>query len=325
MGVLESRLENGEVIILDGAMATELQRRGVDLHTEAWSVRSLLSSPDVVRAIHEDYIKAGAEIITANSFSAGPTTLEKAGLRDHTAKLNNIAVRLAQEARDNVGADKQVLIAGSMTTAEPWHDPHITPSIGVARSHYREQSELLANAGVDLFLIEFMVRIFDIEVAIEEAVKTGVPTWVGLACQFNRGELFLGLYGRLGNETIPQVVETVASKGASGMFIMHTFPEHTALGLGELMENWSLPVGAYANTGDLDRKTPVASKATSGGKGVEYPYTQWDFSGAVSPDEYLKYAQEWVNMGAQIIGGCCGTSPEHIKKLKEHLPERIPK
>ena len=335
MGVLESRLENGEVIILDGAMATELQRRGVDLHREAWSAGGLLNSPETVRAVHEDYIKAGAEIITANTFSCGQTTLELAGIGERTAELNTLAVKLAQEARGNVKPERPVLIAGSMSGVEPWYDLKVTPPLEVARSQYQEQAELLAKAGADIILVECMTRIFDTEVAVEAGVATGLPTWVGLACQFNRGKLFLGIYGERGTETITQAVEKVGSKGASAMFVMHTFPQHTALGLNELKEHWSLSIGAYANIGDLDSTVPTSSKASPGKEDVEgtlmgFPYSQWeftapwDFSKAISPQEYVKYAQEWVNMGTQIIGGCCGTTPEHIRELKAHLPTRVP-
>ena len=99
---LESRLKTGEVIIIDGGMGTEIQRRGTATGGRAWSAEPMPDHPDLIREIHEDYIKAGAEIIITNTFSAGRDRLEAAGLADRTAELNRLGVKLAQQARNLV-------------------------------------------------------------------------------------------------------------------------------------------------------------------------------------------------------------------------------
>ncbi|MFQ5933123.1 MAG: homocysteine S-methyltransferase family protein [Dehalococcoidia bacterium] len=300
---LQSRLKAGEVIIMDGGTGTEIQRRDIPMGAVTWSGEPLLASLETVRAIHEDYIRAGAEIIITNSFATGRASLERAGLGDRTTELNRLAVRLAQEARDNVASDRPVFIAGSMSTFLPKLDATVTPSYEAALADYREQSQILAEAGADLILIEMLIRTVDAKAAVEAATATGLPTWVGFSCQNDNGQLFLGVHGKWGRETIPEAVEAVASEGVSAMFIMHTLSEDTGQGLRELGQGSSLPIGAYAHTGDFSDPN-------------------WVFDNSISSQGYLQYAQEWVNMGAQIIGGCCGITPEHIRVLKENLPTR---
>ncbi len=303
---LKSRLEAGEVIIMDGGTGTEIQRRGVPMGAITWSGEPLLTSPEIIRAIHEDYIRAGAEIIITNSFSTGRASLARAGLAERTVEINKLAVRLAQEARDNVHSDRPVVIAGSMSTFLPKLDATVIPSYEAALADYREQSQILAEAGVDLILIEMLIRSVDTKAAVEAAVATGLPTWVTFSCQNDNGKLFLGVHGKWGKETVPEAVETVAAKGVSAMLIMHTLSEDTAQGLQELKQGWSGTIGAYAHTGDFSDPN-------------------WQFENVLSPQEYLKDAREWVNLGAQVIGGCCGITPEHIKVLKENLPATLPK
>ncbi|MGH6959385.1 MAG: homocysteine S-methyltransferase family protein, partial [Dongiaceae bacterium] len=97
---LLARIERGDVIILDGAMGTELQRRGVPMDRVAWSAAALATHPEVIRDIHEDYIRAGADVIITNSFGSSRHVLEPAGLGDRVAPLNRRSLELAKEARD---------------------------------------------------------------------------------------------------------------------------------------------------------------------------------------------------------------------------------
>lgn len=301
---LQPRLDAGGVVILDGGMGTEIQRRGIPMHPQTWSAGLLLTHPEVIRAIHEDYIRAGAEIIITNSFNTSRARLETGGLANRTTEMNTLAVKLAREARDNVASDRPVFIAGAMNGLPPNIDATKTPSMEMARSNYQEQAQLLADAGVDLILIEMMIRTLDTKAAVEASVATGLPTWVGFSCQNDNGKLFLGVHGKWGKETVSDGVKAAADEGVSAMFIMHTLSEDTAQGLQELRQHWSGPVGAYAHCGD-------------------YIMPNWIFENLLSPQEYLKYAQEWVGMGTQIIGGCCGITPDHIKVLKENLPAKV--
>ena len=131
---LESRLKAGEVIIMDGGTGSEIRRRGTPTGERAWEAEATSEGrvrlrgndwahPELIREIHEDYIKARAEIIITNTFSTGRDKLELAGLADRTAELNRLGVKLAREAQGRAGSDRPVLIAGSMSTITLWGEP----------------------------------------------------------------------------------------------------------------------------------------------------------------------------------------------------------
>jgi homocysteine S-methyltransferase len=308
---LESRLKAGDVIIMDGGTGTEIQRRGTATGPTAWSAEPMPEHPDLIREIHEDYIEAGAEIIITNTFSTSRDLLEEAGIAHRTAELNQLGVKLAQEARERAASDRPVLIAGSMSTLLPKSNPAVKPSYEEALAIYREQAKLLADAGVEVIVAEMIIRTLDARAAVQAIRETGLPAWVGYSVQRDGEEYFLGLHGRHAGETIAQAVEVVAVDGVTALFVMHSLSEDTGPALHEMRRHTSLPLGAYAHAVEL--------------KNWEEPDPDALTLGTVTPDEYLAYAREWVDAGAQIIGGCCGTSPEHIKPLKNNLPVSVPR
>ena len=291
---LESRLKAGEVIIMDGGTGSEIRRRGTPTDGMAWSADPMPEHPDLIRDIHEDYIKAGAEIIITNTFSTGRDKLEQAGMAERIAELNRLGVKLAQEARDRVASDRPVLIAGSMSSLTPWNEPTVKTTYEKALALYREQARLLADAGVEVIVAEMITRTLDARAAVEAIKETGLPAWMGYSVQKEGNEYFLGLGGKHAGETIAQAVDAVAVEGVTTLFVMHSQSDDTAPALREMRKHTSLPMGAYAQAREL-----------------------------MTPDEYLAYAREWVDAGAQIIGGCCGINPEHIKPLKTGLPARV--
>src|SRR5262245_53687633 len=153
---LFDRIARGDVIILDGAMGTELQRRGVPMDRVAWSAMALETHPDVIRTIHEDYVRAGADIIITNSFGSSRHVLEAAVLGNMVAALNRRAVELAKEARERAGAGRDVAIAGSISSWIAEGEARNAPAAAAARASYSEQADLLAAAGVDLLMLEMM-------------------------------------------------------------------------------------------------------------------------------------------------------------------------
>jgi len=140
------------VIVLDGGMGTEIQARGVPMNGEAWSAIANITEPDIVRSIHEDYIRAGAEVIIANTFPAGVGALTAAGMADRVVEINQAAVALAHEARERTG-EPGVAVAGSMS------DMAVSGLTGEradgtsAAEAFRVQAKALADAGVDLIVL----------------------------------------------------------------------------------------------------------------------------------------------------------------------------
>jgi S-methylmethionine-dependent homocysteine/selenocysteine methylase len=294
---LQARLDRREVIILDGATGTELQRRGVPMHGFAWSAAALDTHPETVRAVHEDYIRAGADVIIANSFSTARHVLEPAGLGDRVRALNQRAVGLAQAAREDAATGRPVAIAGSISSFRA----AVTPAEQLEAS-YREQAKLLAEAGVDLIALEMMSGPEQAAPAIRAALATGLPTWVGFSCQLAEDGTVRFLDGRPFATGLRQSLALMADVplGGAAVTVMHTLTGDTAPALEIVGQHWSGPTGAYAHSG----------------KWVD---PDWQFEDMISPEDYLSAAQQWVAMGAQIIGGCCGIGPEHIRLLKDRL------
>ena len=304
---LHDKLGAKKIVIMDGGTGTEISRRGVAIHPElSWSANANISHPDMVRDIHRDYILAGAEIIITNTFSTSRATLATDGLSEQTEAINKQSVRLAMDARKSCDAEETVVIAGSMSAFEPKGHPEIIPSYEEALEDYREQVSILDGVGVDLIVLEMFSRTVDLKASIEAATETGLPIWVGLSCESHDGHIYLGLMGRHGGETIADAVIASSSPNVKAFCIMHSPPQVTADALRELQAYTSLPIGAYAHGGSINDKNGQATKIS--------PAERQSVPGT-DPQKYLNYAHQWVECGATIIGGCCGTTPEHIRVL----------
>lgn len=294
MPSLQERIERGDVIILDGATGTELEKRGAPLHKVVWSAAAVLTHSETVREIHEDYVRAGADIITTNTFSSARHVLEPAGLGEKTRELNTTAVRLAREAIDNASNGRPVHIAGSICSRRT-HDHQAMPSDDQYEVGYREQAEQLAEAGADLLLLEMMDDVKYTGLALKAAVATGLPTWVGFSCELrgDRSDVML----LKSTETLARGIEAVTPLGGSLAAVMHSLTEDIEPALRVMKNSWEGPTGAYAHSQD---GAPL-----------------------ISPREYLAHALTWVEMGAQVVGTCCRMGPEYIRLLREELPKRV--
>ena len=301
MSDLQQRLEEGEVVILDGATGTELERRGAPMDDATWDAAALATHPDMVREVHEDYIRAGTDVIITNTFATARHVLEPAGMGGQFRELNIRAVTLAKEARENA-AERPVFIAGSISTMSAHNDHSYEPRTEVARANYREQADVLAESGVDVIALEMMRDLEQTTHAVEAAVAMGLPVWVGFSCK-TTDEGTVVLYD--GDHTLAEALEHIPPLGASLVSIMHTLTEDTPAALHEVSERWSGPVGAYPHSG-----------------GFVMP--NWQFIDMIIPEDFATQAQGWLETGVQLIGGCCGIGPEHIRLLKERLPKRSP-
>ncbi len=309
--LFQQRLDAGEIIIMDGGMGSELGRRGAPINpSTTWSAEPNINQPHTVLAIHEDYIRAGAEIIITNTFCTSRSTLAQIGLGDRTADINKKAVALAQDARRNCGVEGSVIIAGSMSSLDPKDQPKVVPSYDAALEEYTEQATALADSGVDIIVLEMFVRAVDASAAAAAAAGTGLPIVVGISCESFEGQLCLGLLGRHSGETIADAVGATISDNVAAFAIMHSPPRDTYSALQELSKHTMLPLAAYAHAGDYEAQTGYAPSTSS----AEH----------ASPERYVQYAEEWVALGSQVVGGCCGTTPDHIRALKQNIPRRLP-
>jgi S-methylmethionine-dependent homocysteine/selenocysteine methylase len=306
MTSLSERLNNNEIILLDGGVSTEIQKRGVPLHSNVWSGLTTKTHPDEVLQVHEDYIRAGSQVITANTYATARHVLESINLGHESKMINLKSVQLAQQARDNV-ADGEVWIAGSMSSMPP-----LTASQEVAvgkhvEASYQELAESLAQAGVDLIIAEMMRDIDNATMVIKAAVSTGLPVWIGYSTMMAEdGADVRSLRWKSNDSTTESLdfatlVKTLSPLGGQAAGIMHTQVNNIDPALEVLGRHWSGPKLAYAETGRL-------------------LVPDWSFEEICSPQDYAKEIEGWIKKhGVQIVGGCCGTGPEHIRALKSLL------
>ncbi len=295
---LQRRLAAGETILMDGGMGSEFERRG--LTTPAtWSGGPMLTHPDLVRDIHQEYIEAGAEIIITNTFATGRDHLEEGSLAHKVAEANRLGIEAAVEARRNTGTGDSVVIAASVSTMKPKAHTEVPVPYEKALETYREQLGELAKGGPDVAVGEMLVRISDTLAVIDAAAELGLPVWVGLSLTRDGDELYLGIQGRHGGETLRDAMDAIKDKDVAAVFVMHTQVDVTGPGLEVVKRNWSGTFGAYAHFPGHGGPNRMAN--------------------ALDPQQYLEYAKEWRKQGARIIGGCCGTRPDHIRALREWL------
>jgi len=298
---IAEKLKNGRLIILDGGTGTDIQRRGVPMDGDTWCAEVNLTHPDVVRSVHEDYIRAGAEVITANTYATSPLLFNSLGRDDDMAKIDKAAVKLAREACEKLDAG-HVAVAGSFSVMRPttvgadradvWQEWPKSKALDLMR----RKADGMAASGCDFIMME-MMRDRDYSLwATEAAVATGLPVWVGISVE-KRDDGKLGGFGR-GDGELADIVASLMSTGAQVCNIMHTSPNDTDEALPIARKHWSGPLGAYPESGYF--KMP-----------------DWQFIDIIPPDALVAKARDWRQHGITLIGGCCGIGPEHIKALSD--------
>ena len=290
------QLEAGRTLIIDGGTGTELRRRGMALSGATWSALASLARYELLRTIHSDYIDAGADVITTNTFATTRFVLEAAGHCDDFTLVNARAVAAAREARDRSGRD--VAIAGSVSCLPPRFDVHAYPDESIERAAYLELAETLAEAGVDLLALEMLQETRHAPLACEAARAVGLPVWLGVSCRLGAGGAPVGFDFPL--VPLTETLETLLAFAPAAVNVMHSPVAAIEPGLREVRARWPGPLGAYPEIGDGTPHTPHS----------------------VSPDSLAAQAFGWIANGAQIIGGCCGAAPEHIRALAE-LPRAV--
>jgi homocysteine S-methyltransferase len=294
---IREKLATGKTVILDGAIGTEILRRDV-----TWADHQLKKRPDVVRAIHTDYIKAGADVISTNSFQLCQRALnshfrdkahrDRIAPADWDSRVNDLltaSVRLAVEARDKTKSPQRVAVAAAVTTLEWCFRPDLAPTADEARAEYEEIFGVMKDAGADLALLETVNSVTEGRVGLEAARKVGIPCWVAFVCD-EQGKLFTG-------ETMKQVADALQPIGVEALLVNCAPPDDITAGLKQLQPNSKVPTGTYAHIGRFDPP-------------------EWLFTDEYPPARYKAESAKWKGMGARILGGCCGTTPDHIAQLR---------
>ncbi len=278
------------VLLADGAMGTLLHSRGVSTSTCLDAL--VLDNADVVRRVHEDYIAAGADIIETDTFGANRFRLARHGFEDRVRDINFKAARLARDAREISG--HPVFVAGAVgpTGRIPAAVGDVRPA--EVRAAFREQVEALLEGGVDLIILETFPDLIELREAIL-AVKDACDLPVVAQMTFQRD-------GRtMGGEPPDEVANVASSLGADVAGVNCSLGPQSALDVIEQMAaHTSIRLSAMPNAGlprFMDQR-------------LVYPST---------PEYFAEYTRRLVEAGANIVGGCCGTTPEHVAAMREAL------
>jgi len=301
---VRAKLEQKQLVVLDGAIGTEILRRDV-----TWADHQLLNRPDVVRSIHADYLAAGADVISTNTFQ-----LTRRGFAQHFkdlehmrhvgaadlevrwAELLTAGVRLAVEARAQAGLDGRAAVAGAMTTLEWCFRPDLAPDLEQAYAEYLDVSRVFAAAGCDLLLIETVNSVGEAVAAATAARAVSLPYWIAFVPD-QSGRLFSG-------ESLADATAALAPLDPDALLVNCAPPEDVAVGLAQLAHSATTPIGIYPHIGRFDPP-------------------EWLFTDEYPPPRYVDLAREWLDQGALIIGGCCGTTPEHIAAVHSTLRHKL--
>lgn len=285
MGFLD-RLATGGIILADGAMGTMLQAAGLEKgHApEEWN----LAHPERVLAVHRGYIDAGSEMILTNSFGANRFRLAKYGLEEKVYELNRRAAELAREAGD-------ALVAGSMGPTGEFFPPLGSLTFEETKEAFAEQAKGLADGGADLLIIETMADLKEVEAAINGARES---TDLPLVCTM----------------TFDAKLHTM----------MGVSPQKAA----ETLNGWGVEaIGANCGTGpqemekameEMKRASPEAVLVAQPNAGLPrliQGRTQYD----ATPEAMAHHALRYAKLGVRVIGGCCGSTPQHIAAMAQAL------
>ncbi len=296
-------LRQGEFILMDGALGTELERRGVPFEGHGWSAYAVRDHGEVIRQTHEDYLQAGAKMHIVNSFALARHVLEPIGLAAEFEELNRRSVVLFDEAVDRLGMDRGDLwVAGSLSTFAANSDRSLLPDNETLLANYRDQAQVLYDSGVDLFVLEMLLDIETTLVMLKAVEGFGLPVILGFTCDWQarsgRSKVSarrLGTEPLLLRDILPDVIAALGTADVI-MSIMHSDPDVTDAGLEELKQCWSGPVAVYPNSG-------------------EFVDLHMQFDTVCSVESFQQAANRWIDGGVQIVGGCCGIGPEHIRGL----------
>jgi homocysteine S-methyltransferase len=275
-----------QVLVCDGAMGTMLHAGGVSLDRSLPELN--LSHADLVRSIHRAYIAAGADIIETNTFGASPLRLTRYGLGDQARELNRAGARLAREARDQTQRSG-LLVAGSISPATAGLGHRLAAR--ELREAFREQIDALYEGGVDLLLFETFGTLAELVEAIGVAQSLG---GLPIVAQMT----FVEDSRTLGGDSPEEVARTLTGLGVTALGANCTLGPQGLLDILAELARWTqLPLTAQPNAGP--------PTLTDG----RFQYTSSD------PAYFARQARRFVELGATLVGGCCGTTPAHIEAV----------
>ena len=296
--IVKEKLDNGKLVILDGAMGSELEKNGAQMDKKLWCGTSSIKFPEIVKKVHEDYIEAGADVITTNTYASTPISMKNYGFENSIEEYNKKSVLIAKKAAEN--SNKDIAIAGSVSASGSFYKLGIKTMI----PNFNEQLKILTEEGVDLIILEAMSSQAEIvQAMIECSTKVKVPVWLAISCVIdnNSNQIMLGYNDSI--DAPPEVYENFEKSlkkfsqlHEGPILIAHSNIDVTGKAVKIAKKNFNGIIGAYPNVGFYEKP-------------------HWIYEENMKPEDYLIQAKSWFENGSQIIGGCCGIGPDLIKSL----------
>ena len=285
-----------KILIIDGGMGTMLQKNGLKSGEcpELWNI----THPEIVKSIHTSYLEAGADIILTNTFGANGIKLLKLKQQQHLKEINKQAVKIAREATGEYMEkySRQAFIAGSVGPTGEILEPIVTLKNGEAYEGYKNQITVMESLGIDMVVLETFYNIDEIKIALK-AIKENSDLPVFASMTFD--ESMKTIYGVTPEQAVEQLFEEeadgVGANCGSGPELLYK-----VLTRMRIITDAPLLVEPNAGIPYLENNKVI------------YPAT---------PEEMAEYAEKFVQLKVNIIGGCCGTTPEHIRAISKRIKE----
>jgi len=277
--------------ILDGAMGSELIKRGLTLPNHIWSADANINHPKLVRKIHREYVDAGGDYIITNTFRTSPRAYQKTGL--NRAKACQMAetslMRAVEHAKSAAYEDTKII--GSIAPLEDCYKPKLFPGRNVALSEFAQLGKWMIRTDVDILILETMNSIEETEAGICALKNINLPLWVSFVLKDENhllsGDRLAEALNMLNNFKIEMVLLNCSPLG------------RTKRAVDNIVDNWSDSWGIYPNLGQGDLSPDGC-------------ITKYE-----SMEKYLLLIEHALNRGASVVGGCCGSSYEHIVEINK--------
>lgn len=281
-------------LIMDGAMGTELMSLGVELPLPLWSSIANFDEYNKVVEIHKNYIKAGCDIITSNTFRTTARTFIKAGYSISEAKkISKRCTRKAIEAAKEAIGNKNILLAGSIAPLEDCYESDRFPGKGIARKEFRDIIHNIDSAGVDIMLFETMGNYKEIETLLEVSSKLKQERWLSIVLK-NETSILDG--------TSIKTIIKLAKMHQIDILMINCTPIHVITkSLDLFTELWDGRWGIYPNSG------------------TSMPSKEGKFQSKIDDSLFSDTIKYYLDSGALVLGACCGSTPNTIRKIQDTI------
>jgi len=296
---VKNKLDSNGIVILDGGIGGELEKIGAIMDKDLWCGKCSVDNPDKLLKVHENYINAGVDVITTNTYATTPISMKEYGYENLTNELNKKSVDIAKQAANN--SDREIAVAGSVSTSGSWDKLELNQ----LKPGFTEHLKILSDAGVDLIILEAMTsKNSTVETIIECSLQINLPIWLSISCALNKDDekLMHGYQENIDNskakfyDDFAKSIQQFSSVHKGPILVAHSDIKVTKSAVKTIKENHKGVIGAYPNNGYFEKP-------------------KWKLVENISPTDYLNEAKSWVSNGAQIIGGCCGVGPDLITAI----------